>query len=259
VAPERPSILLTVAYDGASFFGFAPQREGRTVHGVLTDAIRSLDPGAGKLRGASRTDSGVHARGQAVAFDPSRTIPPKGWVLGVNAALPTDVAVRAAREVMPGFEPRAHGRGKRYRYGLMVDRVRDPLEEARRWRIDPPFDLAAARAEGTLAIGTHDFRAFRTASDPRVDTVRTLGRVDVVEIDARALEIVVEGSAFLHNMVRILVGAIVDVARGRLRPGAIARALASGARADLGITAPAHGLLLDEVFLELEPAGAAWP
>jgi len=255
------AILLTVAYDGQDFRGFAPQKEGRTVHGVLTEAVRSLDPNVSLLRGASRTDAGVHARGQVVSFDPSRAIPCKGWVLGVNSALPPDLAVRHAREVEPGFDPRAFGRGKRYRYVVMLDRVRDPLVDRRAWRIEPPFDEARARSEAASVLGTHDFRGFRTSADERVDTVRTLSRVELVSTpDPRLLEIVVEGTAFLHNMVRILVGAIVDVARGRLAPGACARALVSGARTDLGITAPANGLMLDEVFLDLsQQAGATWP
>lgn len=246
------AILLTVAYDGADFCGFAPQKSGRTVHGILTEAARSLDPNVSLLRGASRTDSGVHARGQAVSFDPTRTIPCKGWVLGMNSALPQDVAIRQARVVPQGFDPRAFGRGKRYRYALMLDRVRDPLVDRRAWRLDPPFDEAKARAEAATLLGTHDFRAYRSSADERVVTVRTLTRCELVhQPDPRLVEIVVEGSAFLHNMVRILVGTIVDVARGRLAPGACARALSSGARTDLGMTAPAHGLMLDEVFLDL--------
>jgi tRNA pseudouridine38-40 synthase len=265
VPPPRggSAILLTVAYDGRAFCGFAPQREGRTIHGVLGEAVRALDPEVGRLRGVSRTDAGVHALGQRVSFDTERAIPPKGWVLGVNAHLPPDLAVRAARQVAPGYDPRAWSRGKRYRYVVLIDRIRDPLIEPRAFRVDPPFDLDRARAEAEDLIGTHDFRAFRTSADERTDTTRTLRRVDlVVGHDPRILEIVVEGNAFLHNMVRILVGTLVDVARGRLRPGAVDRALASGARSDLGITAPAHGLVLDEVFLD--PAGdleggAAWP
>lgn len=247
-------MLLSVAYDGAAFHGFAPQPGQRTVYGVLLDAIRSIDPAVERVRGASRTDAGVHARAQAVALDPSRAIPPKGWVLGVNAALPPDLAVRSAREVPRGFEPRAHGRGKRYRYHLLLDRVRDPLLERTAWRVDPPFDRARAEAELAAIEGAHDFRAFRSAADPRVDTVRTLWRACIVAPrpdEPRLIAVEIDGDAFLHNMVRIIAGTVVDVGRGRLRPGATARALESGARTDLGMTAPAHGLILDEVRLAL--------
>lgn len=220
--------------------------------------MRSLDPGVSSLRGVSRTDAGVHAHAQMVSFDPSHDIPCKGWVLGVNSALPGDIAVRRAREVAPGFDPRANSRGKRYRYRAMVDRVRDPLLDGRAWRVDPPFDVDAAAAEARALLGTHDFRAFRSSSDERVETRRTLTRVDLV-LDGRVLEVIVEGSAFLHNMVRIIVGTLVDVGRGRLGAGAVARALESGDRSVLGMTAPAHGLFLDEVFLDLPDEGASWP
>ncbi len=262
---ETPSVLLTVAYDGAAFSGFAPQREGvRTVHAVLLEALAHLDPSVTRIRGVSRTDAGVHARGQRVALDPSRSIPPKGWVLGTNARLPDDVAVRRAIAVPPRWEPRAHVGAKRYRYTVLVDAVRDPFVERRALRIEPPVDLGRLVEEARAALGTHDFAAFRSAADERENTVRTLSAIDVVpsfEGDPRLFAIEVVGNAFLHNMVRILVGTLLDVARGRLRMGAITRGLHSLDRRDLGVTAPAHGLALDEVFFEgLDPAsGAAWP
>lgn len=262
---ETPSVLLTVAYDGAAFSGFAPQREGvRTVHSVLLEALCHLDPTVTRIRGVSRTDAGVHALGQRVALDPSRSIPTKGWVLGTNARLPADVAVRRAIEVPPSWEPRAHVGAKRYRYTVLVDAVRDPFVERRALRIEPPIDVERLVEEARSALGTHDFCAFRSAADEREDTVRTLSSIDVVPSfggDPRLFAIEVIGNAFLHNMVRILVGTLLDVARGRLRPGAIARGLASHDRRDLGVTAPAHGLVLDEVFFQgLDPAfGASWP
>ena len=256
-------VLLTVSYDGRAFAGFAPQPGQRTVHGALLEAARRLDATVASMRGASRTDAGVHAFGQLVAFDPTGTIPPRGWVLGMNAHLDADVAVRRAQPVPRGFEPRAFRRGKRYRYLLMRDQVRDPHLERIAWRIGGALDLDAARREAGALVGTHDFCAFRSSSDERTMTTRTLSRVDLVEGaggDPRLLTIVVEGTAFLHNMIRIVAGTLVDVACGRLAPGACARALASGARTDLGVTAPAKGLALDEIFHDVSPAwGAGWP
>jgi len=259
----RFDVLLTVAYDGARFAGFAPQPSQRTVHGELLTAVRALDDSVSELRYASRTDAGVHARGQLVALAPNKVIPPRGWVLGLDAHLPHDVAVRRAREVPRGFEPRASRLGKRYRYRIMRDAVRDPLMDGRAWRLGGSLDVGRARSEATLLLGTHDFRAFRSSSDARTSTIRSLRRAELVEgalDDARMLDVIIEGDAFLHNMVRIVVGTLVDVAMGRLEPGAVARAIASGRREDLGITAPAHGLCLDEVFVEPTPEwGAAWP
>ena len=269
-------ILLTVAYDGERFSGWAsqPGQSGvRTVHDVLRGAIASMDPEASAPRGASRTDAGVHAEGQVAAFDPVREIEPRGWVLGLDAALPDDVAVRAARQVPLGFEPRAAARGKRYRYRLLLDPVRDPLLRGRAWRVGHPLDLERLAREAARLEGTHDFRAFRSARDERENTTRTLGRVAVdVEclrrpasggsVDregARVVGIVVEGSAFMHNMVRIIAGTLVDVARGHLEEETVTRAIASGKREDLGATAPAHGLVLERVELAVDEGGDAWP
>jgi tRNA pseudouridine38-40 synthase len=253
-------VLLEVAYDGAAFHGWAAQRTGRTVEEALRGAVVALDPRASGLRGASRTDAGVHAEGQLVAFDTRRDIPERGWVLGLNQHLPDDLAVRAARTVPPGFAPRFAARGKRYRYRVLVDPVRDPRWRAHAWRVSELDVLALAR-EGFDAVGTHDFAAFRTASDPRPTTVRTLTRVEVERAaDPRVLGVVVEGNAFLHNMVRILVGTMVDVARGRRAPGAVALAIAERTRVAAGTTAPAHGLVLEHVDVELpEGTGARWP
>ena len=254
-------VLLTVAYDGERFSGWASQPAGgvRTVHDVLAAAIASMDPGASAPRGASRTDAGVHAEGQVAAFDASRDIDPRGWVLGLDAALPDDVAVRAARQVPVGFEPRAAARGKRYRYRLLLDPVRDPLWRGRAWRVGHPLDLERMARECARLEGTHDFRAFRSARDERQTTERTLRRVALETEGPRVVGIVVEGSAFMHNMVRIIAGTLVDVARGHLEEGAVTRAIASGERGDLGATAPANGLVLERVELEGAEGGEPWP
>lgn len=253
-------VLLEVAYDGTAFHGWAAQRDARTVEETLRGAVLAMDPRASELRGASRTDAGVHAEGQAVAFDASRAIPAQGWVLGLNQHLPADIAVRKARSIGVGFAPRFSARTKRYRYRLLVDAVRDPLWCTRAWRV-MGVDAAAMALEALVARGTHDFAGFRGSADKRPTTVRTLTRVDVErEQGDRVLSVVVEGNAFLYNMVRILVGTVVDVARGRLETGAVARALASGNRADAGTTAPAHGLVLERVDLVLpEWVGPSWP
>jgi tRNA pseudouridine38-40 synthase len=256
-------VLLTVAYDGRRFAGFARQPAQRTIAGELLGAIQALDPTVRDLRGASRTDAGVHAKGQRVAFDTVAEIPPRGWVLAVSRHLPDEIAVRRAAIVADGFSPRFANRGKRYRYLVLRDHARDPFLEGRAWR-SPSFDregaVERARREATLAVGTHDFAAFRSSADERENTERTIRDVRVTEDpgDARLLRVDVEGSAFLHNMVRILVGTLSDVARGRLPEGAIERAIASRKRHDAGITAPPDGLYLEEVLLD-DGATEAWP
>lgn len=256
-------VLLTVAYDGGPFAGFAIQPNQRTIAGELLGALRAVDPLVRDLRGASRTDAGVHARGQRVAFDTEASLPARGWALAISRHLPKEIAVRRAAFVAEGFSPRFGNLGKRYRYTILRDLVRDPFLDGRVWRapaLDTAEALARAAREAESALGTHDFAAFRSAADEREKTVRTLRSLTVTvdPADPRLVRIDVEGDAFLHNMVRILVGTLYDVARGHRELGTIARALSSGDRRDAGITAPGEGLCLEEVLLADE-GSEAWP
>lgn len=256
-------VLLTVAYDGREYAGFAPQRGVATVAGELLAAVRQLDAECSPLRAASRTDAGVHARGQRVAFDSGARVPPRGWVLGLVRHLPDAIAVVRAARVATGFQPRFAALAKTYRYLLLCERVPDPFLRGRAWRVDGLRAREAVerlRDELDTAQGTHDFRAFRSSEDRRDRTVRTIAEARIVCVSDRplVLGLQVTGDGFLHNMVRILVGTAVDVGRGRLAAGAIRRALASGKRRDAGMTAPPDGLYLEHIVLRDEGADA-WP
>lgn len=254
-------VLLTVAYDGTAFHGWAAQPGARTVEAVLVDAVSAMVGAQTSVRGASRTDAGVHAQGQLVAFDTTKDIPCRGWVLGLNQRLPEDVSVRVARGVAAGFSPRFAAKIKRYRYRLLLDPVREPRHRATALRVGFPLNLELTAEEAQSAVGSHDFRAFRTSRDARPSTVRIIVRCAVErEADPRIVGIVVEGTAFLHNMVRILAGTILEVGAGRRPRGAISRAIASGDRRDAGITAAAHGLTLEQIEVADDVAlGEPWP
>jgi tRNA pseudouridine38-40 synthase len=263
-SPPRHGVLLEVAYDGTNFSGWATQPGRRTVQETLDGAIRTLDPNASAARGTSRTDAGVHAQGQRVAFDASLPLPPRGWVLALNSHLPTDVAVRSASAILAGYNPRFSSKKKRYCYRLLLDRVRDPLLHNRAWRIGWPLDLEKMNREAARIVGTHDFGAFRSAHDERVETVRTITRSEIIRENERIVSFVIEGNAFMYNMVRILTGTLVDVGRSKLQEGAITRALQNPLREQgrklAGMTAPAHGLTLERIDLNLpEGAGESWP
>jgi tRNA pseudouridine38-40 synthase len=267
-------VLLQVAYSGTGFRGWASQREGRTVQSEIAGAIRAIDPRSGSPRGTSRTDAGVHAEGQIATFDATIDIPPRGWVLALNQHLPDDVCVRRAWRTLPETSLAKIVRGKRYVYRVLLDRVRDPLWRDRAWRIGWPVDLARLEREATSLVGTHDFGAFRSSHDARTHTVRTIRRVAVevaaegekgrgraaIGSDPRIVAIIVEGNAFLYNMVRIAVGTLMDVARGKLEEGTVARAFDARDRKTLGTTAPAHGLTLEHVEMDLpEEVEGPWP
>ncbi|MBN9159842.1 MAG: tRNA pseudouridine(38-40) synthase TruA [Myxococcales bacterium] len=257
---RRIGVLVQVAYDGTGFSGWATQKDARTVEDTLRGAILAVDPRAAGPRGTSRTDAGVHAEGQLAAFDANIAMPPRGWVLTLNQHLPEDVAVRSAQIVPIGFSPRFASKKKRYRYDLLFDKVRDPLLCNRAWRIGYDMDMDRMEREARAIVGTHDFAAFRSAGDERDVTVRTIYGVELARHDQRRWSITIEGTAFLYNMVRILVGTLVDVGRGHLEEGTIARAIAGKDRALAGQTAPPHGLTLASIDLELpEGTGERWP
>jgi tRNA pseudouridine38-40 synthase len=254
-------VLLTVAYDGTGFSGFARQPTARTIAGELDGAVRAIAPRATLVRGASRTDAGVHARGQRVAFDVDRELPARAWVHSLNRELPDAISVRRAAAIAPGFEPRFAARMKTYRYVILESRVPSPFERARAWRVTDRLNHELMRQAAAPLLGEHDFRAFRAAEDQRENTVRRIVRIEVrtrSSDDGEVVEIVVEGNRFMHRMVRIIVGSLVDVGCGRLAYGALAGALATKSRTDLGRTAPPLGLFLDSIVLD-DDGRDAWP
>jgi tRNA pseudouridine38-40 synthase len=253
-------VLLRVAYDGRRFSGFARQTHERTVAGELDGAVRAVDPRASLVRGASRTDAGVHARDQVVAFDARQSIPSRGWVHALNRHLGEDAAVVGAARVAPGYDPRQHAVAKTYRYLVLCAASPDPFLVGRAWPVRERLNHARMRAALDTIVGTHDFGAFRSSADERTETVRRILRATVAPLrdDARCLAFDVCGSGFMHRMVRIIVGSAVDIGRERLDADAFTRAIASGRRQDLGLTAPPDGLYLERI--ELDDRGEdEWP
>ncbi|MCC6215248.1 MAG: tRNA pseudouridine(38-40) synthase TruA [Polyangiaceae bacterium] len=253
-------MLLRIAYDGARFAGFARQPTARTIAGELDGAIAELDPRARPVIGLSRTDAGVHARAQLVVFQTNRELPPRAWAHEIGVRLPREIALLAVRRVPATYDPRGAVRSKTYRYTVLESVTRDPFLEGRAWRVPDRLNHPALSREVGALLGRHDFAAFRTRDDERPETVRTILRAEVRTnpCDARLVEILVTGDGFLHRMVRIITGTLVDVARGRLKEGAIAAGLASRDRDDLGMTAPPDGLVLDSVDVDIPP-GEEWP
>jgi tRNA pseudouridine38-40 synthase len=245
-------VLLTVAYDGRRFSGWARQTNARSVAGELDGAIAAVDPKASATRGLSRTDAGVHAREQLAAFDTDKDIALRGWVLAISQHLPDEIAIVRAARVAPGFDARRHLTRKVYRYTVLHSLVRDPFLEGRAWRIMERFNHSEINAIAQSLVGKHDFAAFRGAADTRTDTVRQIFRIDVrpAHNDDRITLVEVEGDKFLYNMVRIIVGTLIDIGRERRPKDALLRALASHARTDLGITAPPDGLCLERVIID---------
>lgn len=250
-----PTLRLVVEYDGTAYSGWQIQ-EGpgapETVQGVLERALRTFCDHPVRVRGASRTDAGVHARGQVVAFETDReNIPAIGFERGLRRHLPPDIAVRSAERVACGWDPRRTSRGKRYIYTLYNHPNPSALLRDRAWWIRGAMDAEALRAGARNFLGTHDFEAFRAVGCVAKHAVRTVHDVELRGGPApEALEIVVLGNAFVRNMVRIMAGTLVEVGLGRRAPESVAEALVSRRRADAGVTAPPQGLCLDEVIYD---------
>jgi tRNA pseudouridine38-40 synthase len=247
-APHTGRVLrVVVAYDGTDFSGWQRQPGMRTVQGVLEDGLRALLGEDIFVRGAGRTDAGVHADGQVASLGLASSIPPHGLLRGLNAALPDDVALVDVAEVASDFDARFSARGKVYRYTVWNHMVRSPRHARTTWHVRRTLDMAAIREAAAALVGEHDFRAFRAADCERRTTRRIIRRLDV-ERQGAVLTFDVEATAFLKNMVRILVGTLVDVGRGIIGPEAITRMFATGDRAAGGMTAPPQGLTLLRVL-----------
>lgn len=237
-------VRLVVEYDGTTLCGWQRQLNGPTVQGHLEAALATLLQHAAPVTGASRTDAGVHARGQVATFWTERTIPLHGIRRGTNNLLPDAIAIREASEAPDGFHARFSASGKHYRYTILARPDRSPRWRDRAWHHALPLDRDAMRAAAALLVGRHDFSALRAANCHARTTIREIRRLEVLD----DLTVVVEATAFLKHMVRNIVGTLVEVGHGRRAPGSIASLLESRDRTLAGPTAPPHGLVLDEVF-----------
>ena len=242
-------IHLIVEYDGTAYAGWQRQANTMTVQEKLERAILKLTGEELCVSGASRTDAGVHALGQSAHFDTESRIPADKFSFALNTLLPPDIRVTRSEEVPLEFHARFSTRGKRYRYLFHAAPHAGALTRNTHAHVIYPLDAERMQAEAQDLVGTHDFAAFAASGSVVKDTVRTIYRAEVTR-EGSEIRLVVEGSGFLYNMVRIIAGTLIGVGSGKLEPGAFKRAIASGDRLDLGITAPAHGLTLMEVFYD---------
>ena len=201
------------------------------------------------LFGASRTDAGVHALGQRAHFDTASRIPPDKYAYALNTMLPRDIRVRFSRAVADDFHARFSAVGKQYRYQIYSAPHAGALNRNTHAHVIYPLDVEKMRAELPALLGRHDFAAFAASGSVVKDTVRTITRAELLG-DGPEYALFLEGTGFLYNMVRIIAGTLIGVGTGKLEPGAFSRALISKSRLDLGVTAPAHGLTLMEVYYD---------
>jgi tRNA pseudouridine38-40 synthase len=213
----------------------------------LEEALAKLLTHDVQVVGASRTDAGVHARGQVASFRTERDIPLHGIRRGLNSMLPESIAVRDASEVPEAFHPRFSATGKHYRYSILMRNERSPRYRDRAWHHPDPLNLGAMQDGAKALIGEHDFSAFRAAGCAAKTTLRRVDVIALTRAQPYLLELDIRGNAFLRQMVRIIVGTLTEVGMGKRPAAQVAEILASKDRTLAGVTAPAHGLELIEV------------
>ncbi len=242
-------IALGVEYDGAAFSGWQTQPQGNTVQDALERALAEIAGTPVRVMCAGRTDAGVHAAAQVVHFDAPAARPQNAWVRGVNAHLPNSIAVRWSREVSDDFHARFSARSRSYRYVLYNHDVRPALLHDRVGWFHLPLDIEAMRAGAALLVGEQDFSAFRAAECQAKSPVKTLHRANVSrQGDCFVFDFC--ASAFLHHMVRNMVGALVYIGKGAHSPGWIAELIASRDRRLAAPTFSPSGLYLSGVEYE---------
>lgn len=247
-------VLLTVSYDGTNYAGWQRQTNAPSVQQRLEEALLKLTGEGAGVTGASRTDAGVHALGQAAHFDTRSRIPAERFAYAVNTHLPGDIRVTASRAVPPAFHARYGARRKTYRYQIHTGPHASALHRNQRAHVARPLDVERMRKALGDVLGEHDFRAFMAAGGQAKSTVREIDTAELTQA-GDLIELTVSGRSFLYNMVRILAGTLIYIGTHKLAPDAFSRALASRDRLDLGITAPAHGLTLMEVWYPPEAYG----
>lgn len=240
-------LLLTLRFVGTRYHGWQVQPNGITVQETLQNAVERVTGVRSGITGCSRTDAGVHAAMFCCTMDTESKLRGDRMTAALNAYLPPDIAVYVCREVDPDFHPRYSARGKRYLYRLWNAPARNPFWEGLALHVKQPLDADKLNQAAADYIGTHDFASFCAAGSSIKDTVRTVRRCGVVR-EGELVVFSVEADGFLYNMVRIMVGTLLDMAGGKRPWTSIPAALSAAERSAAGKTAPACGLILDKVF-----------
>ena len=244
--PQR--LKLTIAYDGSHFAGWQSQKHGNTVQDHVERAIKGIIGRPARIHGAGRTDAGVHALAQCAHVDvPANRMSPERWIAALNSGLPPQVRILRCQRVKSDFHARFSAAGKIYRYRIWSGPVLPPLEYGRAWHLRRDLDFEKIRTAATNFVGKHDFAGFAAnRGKPEQDTVRTIKRVLVRRTgDLGVIEF--DGDGFLYKMVRLMVGALIDCASGKLELAELVARLKKTNAEEHRLAAPACGLYLVRV------------
>ncbi len=249
------NIKLLIEYEGTHYAGWQIQAGHPTIQGKLAGAIEKLTGSPVNLSGASRTDAGVHAWGQVANFKTSSRIPLLGIRQGLNSILPEDIVVKDAAEVPHEFDSRRGSTGKTYLYRVLNRRYPSSIMRNFTWFVYQPLDINLMREGAKHMIGEKDFSSFRAADSDAPHSIREVTSIEVTERPEGMIEFEVRGTAFLRHMVRIMVGTLVTLGKGKLKPDEIKTIIEAKNREAAAMTAPPQGLFLVKVGYGEEEAG----
>jgi len=237
-----------VAYDGTRYAGYQVQPNKITVQSEIEAALTKLHKDAPvKITASGRTDAGVHAKGQVIHFDSSLNIPLSKWELALNSSLQDDIVIMSVEEVEESFHARFDAAGKEYRYFVNRLGKRDPFKRNYAYQYPYSLNISEMKKAAASLIGTHDFTSFCSAKTEVDDKVRKISEIELCE-EGDQLIFRFVGNGFLYNMVRILVGTLLEVGSGARTAESMLEILDMKDRSAAGKTAPAHGLYLWKVF-----------
>ena len=244
------TIRLLIEYDGANYIGWQWQPDGDSLQKVIESAITQVVGAPVRLHSSGRTDAGVHARGMVAHFKVEKVLPLGAYREGVNHFLPNDIAILKAELAPDEFHARFSAVGKWYRYTIWQGEVRSPLLSGRNWHIRNALDVDVMSDALKTLIGRHDFSAFRSS---RCDAVTTEREIVGVEITSKqgVIHIDIAGNGFLRNMIRIIVGTVVEIGLGKRSVKTMTELLENGQREVSGVTAPSAGLCLMQVWYDM--------
>ncbi|MBF0216243.1 MAG: tRNA pseudouridine(38-40) synthase TruA [Candidatus Omnitrophica bacterium] len=239
-------IKLTIAYDGTNYNGWQRQKNGPSIQEEIEKSVEKVFKKRVTIYGAGRTDAGVHAKKQVAHFNTDLAIPAKKVVYALNSVLPPDISVIKAEYAKAGFHAQYDAKQKTYRYFIHASRSRDPFISRYAWTVPYRLDLEAMKAGAKALAGKHDFRSFQAKDKKDRSSVRTVYGISIKK-KSSVISIDITADGFLYNMVRNIVGTLVDVARGYIPADRMKKIILAEDRAKAGPTAPPEGLFLMEV------------
>jgi tRNA pseudouridine38-40 synthase len=241
------NIKITIEYNGSGFSGWQRQLNGISIEEIIDTALSKVTNEKIKLFGASRTDAGVHARGQVANFITNSVIPADKYPAVLNGKLPKDIVILQGEEVPLNFHARYHTIGKTYSYTILNRKIRPAYMD--NYVAYCQYDLNFENMELACKhfLGTHDFTAFKSKGGSVKTSTRTINKIELLR-DDQIIKLIIKGDAFLYNMVRIIAGTLIDVGRGRIPHSNITDIILSKDRTRAGKTAPASGLCLEQIY-----------